>query len=631
MRNIQSQSGPSPLTAAEFINRFDIARVIAIIATAIPVISLFGTAALWVRYGIDLPFIDDWRDFAHGTAGSLALPDLFQPANDTIYATGKLLDALAVRLLAYNGIVYQLLSLIICLGALLFFQHRLLFRSMTTAAASLGMLTSILMMQPYSYWGLQNLAYHQVLPLTALFAGLALTVTSQLSNATLTALVGVISILGGLAYISGAFVALSSAGVLYLLSLRGTPETARRLRHGAYGFAIGAICTLPPQLWVILSLQGGGIHDKGIPWTFPWQTEFWVFLFGLIGRSIGAQAFLPGTAIALTSLLTASFMITAFVCLYKLRKAQIPLNEIRFPVVYLTLFCSIGLYSILIATSRSAHGATPDAAMYDWFLRSGGRFHYFWITTLIPWAASAVYYITFDRINNILKTITLIIISTAFLYYSYLAGMFDYSSFYQTWAARRQLDMNCIQEKILLGDPIVCGGMWQRDLTKAVSTARKLGTNFSRNLLFRDELRFEFRKILGSPHNIHLPSPISFYDAKVEYESSQIKITSNGTDPQINLRFQDGDTSQLRKCNVLNVTGSITANNSDMLQLFVSTPEIPYYSEIQSSAQRYEGNNAPQRFDLTIGSQSGFLSDVRIDPGAANQHYRITDLSFTCQ
>src|SRR4029079_1575057 len=133
-------------------------RTIAILVfLVIPVLSLLAGAVAWLRYGIDLPFFDDWRAYIQGRSGSFDLSFLFTPENGTYYPIGKVLDAIAQRYLDGNSVAYQFLSMIIVLGSLLALQWRLLSSVMKDRllAASAFSLT-IFMLQPGSYWGHQN-------------------------------------------------------------------------------------------------------------------------------------------------------------------------------------------------------------------------------------------------------------------------------------------------------------------------------------------------------------------------------------------------------------------------------------------------------------------------------------------
>ena len=83
---------------------------------ALPLASLALTLLAWLRFGIDMPWYDDWRTYDGGWAGSLAPRHLFQAINYTLSPIGIALDALAQRLLDGNAIAYQFLSMLAVLG-----------------------------------------------------------------------------------------------------------------------------------------------------------------------------------------------------------------------------------------------------------------------------------------------------------------------------------------------------------------------------------------------------------------------------------------------------------------------------------------------------------------------------------
>ena len=95
-----------------------------------PVLSLVLRALAWLRYGIDIPWFDDWRGYVDGNIDSLAPAYLFRPVNDTLAPVGFALDALAQRYLDGNSIAYQLISMIVVLGGLMWLQWKLLIESL---------------------------------------------------------------------------------------------------------------------------------------------------------------------------------------------------------------------------------------------------------------------------------------------------------------------------------------------------------------------------------------------------------------------------------------------------------------------------------------------------------------------
>lgn len=280
----------------------------------------------------------------------------------------------------------------------------------------------------------------------------------------------------------------------------------------------------------------------------------------------------------------------------------------------------------MIAASRASHGATPGAPFYDWFVRSGGRFHYFWITLLIPWVVATGVSCLKRASGNALTAI----LSVALVAYAGFVGVFNYPSFYKSWTAWRQTDVNCIQEKLLTGVPLVCGGGWPSDLTDAVRNARAMDVSFTRHLLFRDEITGEESGVFGEENDLGRAALVSFEGAGVEETGERITVASNGTDPQFRLRFDGAAAGTLRGCQVLRLKGTIESPGDDIMQVFVTTPDKPNFNEERTMVLPFKGGT-PQPFNLTMGSGNGFLPDIRVDPGKNPQNYTIDNLGVTCR
>lgn len=602
----------------------------------LPLAGLTVQATLWVRYGVDLPFIDDWRDFSTKSAASLALKDLFRPANDTIYATGKLLDALAVRILGYNGVVYQLLTLLSCIGLAFFLQYRLLFRTMPLLPAAFGFFCCIAMVQAQSYWGLQNLAYHQIIPLLALLSSLVLILSSRIPSALLSFVIAFIMILSGFAYISGAITTLVAACVLVLIALRLDNSGARRLYFAAGGFTVAAIVTLPVQLWVILVFQSGATHSTEIPWTMPWQLEFWVFLVGIIGRTINLQSFATTTplqAAMFAVILAAALIALALISTTRLlrNREKLALKVAAPDIVYLTLFCCVGTYTLMIAASRASAGAVPDYPLTDWFWRGGSRFHYFWITVLLPWLAAFLLAPIASRMSIKKTAASTIIMAIGIVGYSTSVGLFDYASYYIRAGIWRQSTQDCIQQKILMSEKLVCGEHWETDLTDAVNYAREIDVSFTRALLFQDEVTTNGLGRVGAEKHLQFPELVVAVNSTADLHDERIiRIKAADKDPNVYLRFGDEASKILKECRILRISGTIQAPSSDLLQIFITSQESPSIHEDRTAFFSYTGGS-PQTFDMRIDSRGKLASDIRIDPGNFVQSFELSELSFRCR
>ncbi len=195
---------------------------------AFPLISLTIAAVSWLRFGIDLPYMDDWREYNNRMLGSYDLSYLFTSANDTMYPVGKFLDSLAYRTLNGNAIPYQLLSMLILLGGLLYFQWKLLNIALKDRLlSSCAFVFTLLMLQPDSYWGLQNLAYHQGIPTLGILASIFIVVRPKWSVPIAVPSLFIIGLLSGFSYISGAF-AILTVSLVWLFAMFFTKDEARR-------------------------------------------------------------------------------------------------------------------------------------------------------------------------------------------------------------------------------------------------------------------------------------------------------------------------------------------------------------------------------------------------------------------
>ena len=62
---------------------------------ALPLLMLGANLLAWLRWGTDLPYLDDWRVYDEGSALSLNVQRLFRAVNNTISPVGLALDVTA--------------------------------------------------------------------------------------------------------------------------------------------------------------------------------------------------------------------------------------------------------------------------------------------------------------------------------------------------------------------------------------------------------------------------------------------------------------------------------------------------------------------------------------------------------
>lgn len=238
---------------------------------AMPILAFALSVLGWLTFGVDIPYMDDWRPYTVGNAGSLALDAIFLPSNDTLAPVGRLLDALAQRWIHGNSIAYQTITMIAILGSLLVLQWRLLRQATSDkllAAAAFAF--TLPMLQPDTYWGLQNNAYHQALPLVCILAALWVTFNGKHSGKSIFVRTLIAGVIAGMTYISGAFAALT-AGVALLIAnfLDRNRSESRSIRAGGFGLLVSGILTVIPQIWVIAFFQKGTSREDA-PMAYPY-------------------------------------------------------------------------------------------------------------------------------------------------------------------------------------------------------------------------------------------------------------------------------------------------------------------------------------------------------------------------
>ena len=440
----------------------------------------------WLLYGLDIPYWDDWRPYLLGEAGDFSLKTLFHPVNDTLYPVGLALDALAQRFLLGNSLVYQFLSMSVVLGGLLILQWRLLVKALgdrvLAACASSALL---LMLQPGSYWGLQNMAYHQALPLLALLYALDLIYCQTWRGRISPLLIFVTGLFAGMTYISGAF-AILAAGIGLLISAAFTSDRRSNVITGGTALLLSGFMTSIPQGWVIAFYQKGS--HNGAPLALPIELDFWMFLLGEMGRSLILPIDQPLLAIAWVGL-SLSLLLVSLVWLAKAARhtSRAPSeNKLGSDLlkdhlgIYVAIGSAVAAYIFLVAAGRANVRDPSISAPIDVFLHGFQRFHFFWLTALWPWLIATVLAYLRPRIQGIRIPITLAAVVILVCGFN---GAFAHSSYYRTAATDRLLGLRCLEDRLEAGLPLICESLYPAtDLTQALHFADQAGSSFSRSL-----------------------------------------------------------------------------------------------------------------------------------------------------
>ena len=329
--------------------------VVAAVLIAIPVVLLFAAVVSWFHVGFDLPVADDWRAYLDRRVGSLDLAYLFTPRNDTLYPVGQILDGIAHFTLGGNSIVYQALTMVLVLGSLLAMQWtllRLAFGDLLHAAIPFSLCA--LMLLSGTYWGGPNIAYHQALPLVAIMASLVLALRVNEPRWWLIVIGFVLGLAAGFTYVSGAFGSLAAGGTMVFIGIVGRGSSRRSVLRVGTGLLIAGIIATVAQLWAVRALQGDD-SMAGNPLTYPWQPDFWYYIAGKVGASLGLPVQRPKLAIAITLAAIATGVVAIAWALRALRRRPSqPTRADVISVVTLTLAATIAIYLLLIGAGRSS-------------------------------------------------------------------------------------------------------------------------------------------------------------------------------------------------------------------------------------------------------------------------------------
>lgn len=596
-----------------------------LILVILPILSFSISVWSWLRYGVDIPVYDDWRQYNANDMGRLDLGYLFTPHNDTLYTFGLFLDSLAFRYLDGNTVAYQLLSMISVLGGLLLLQWKLLKRfADDKTSLAIAFSFTLLMLQPDTYWGWQNLAYHQAIPLLCVL-GILLLATGDCKNRILSTItVTILGFVSGLSYISGAFSMLALSAVCIAYGLIADRPNRTKALHAGLALIIPAVLTTAAQLWVIVAVQHG-THRADAPMAYPWESDFWLFMLGKIGRSLMLPLGHPTLSFTVTVVAVCFLVIVCAKSVMAVSRKQ-SLRQIEPLFIFISLFAVVGFYLLLISAGRTNLRPETVNAPLEIFTYGFYRFHFFWVTLLWPWLAL----ILLGWLKNDKKAGYLILpaaVATVFLW----AGMCHYTpildnaSFYQATMKHRTDGIQCIMNKIQSPGPIRCLNIDLGNIQNGLTNARKANASFTRNV-----------QALPVPIGTNIPKPeyrlsesvasVQLYNAENTESTGAAFSLKTQNDP--NLTFRTGDISN---CEMMNVSASIISTTSSVAQIFYLIPGDAGYSEAHSATTGVTASPEPQQLDFLINSTAGFESQLRFDPVTGAQDLKILDLEVRCR
>lgn len=589
--------------------------VLMVLLIGLPVLSAIFNLVSWLRFGVDLPYLDDIRPYYTETAGSLRLKDLFTPSNDTLYPLGMALDSIAFRLLSGNTIAYQAISMVIVLGGMMITMWKLLEYCLTDKLLSAAAFSCLLLMlQPDSYWGLQNMAYHQALPILFILIA-SLVSISSIEPKFKYGLGGVLALASGLVYISGAFAFLAFSLAMLIRECFSLTRSKQVIRFSA-AMLIPSIFTTLLQGWVVVIVQHG-VHRADTKMSYPWELDFWVFILSKIARSLYLPEKFPLLSLGLAACGLLLLVVIPTISLLGSRrfKSHSALSRVSF--VAFPIFTSIIVYLCLVAAGRANfHPVSIDSSL-ELFTFSFSRFHFFWVCAAWPLVLAYI----FAALHESNKVFAVSIVLMMFFISPALFGGTDIKShkayYKQTYDLRIE-NMGCLIQGNQQGGSFQCPGVHPGiDMSKILGYARYKGASFA-GLATAVPTSFGGAGALYDMHTDGFqPVNLTLLDGAGQM--------STGDDPM--LVMTSGKLSSLRTCRQMQVHVRITASRADLAQLFYApTGEAP--SQHNSSVKPVGAGINDLTFD--IAAKHGLESYLRFDPVTGAQTISVKNLEVRC-
>lgn len=617
---------PAPATVRLWALRAAISLLV-----ALPLLSLALNAVGWLRFGVDLPFFDDWRSYDAGEIDSFDPRYLFRPTNDTMTPIGFALDAVAQRWLDGNSVAYQFLSMLIVLGGLLLLQWKLLRTALRDRMrAAVCFVFCLLMLQPGSYWGRENLAYEQALPLIFILWAVWLGVRRPVTAFWNLALVFLLGLLSGFSYISGAFGALA-AGIGMVVAAQLSPQR----RHGNAVFwsglalsAAGAVSSVIQAVYAILPAKGATHDDR--PLGLPIEPEFWFFFLGKVGRSLLLAADLPALSMALVLVVCAGLLLVAALIVRAVRREPAAADSAlqNTSAIFAAVSGMVLVYLLLVSAGRLHFRPVQVGAGPDIFAFAFDRFHFFWATLLWPWmiAGAIVLYDRSALSSEARKAsagvagVVLAVCVGAMIG----RGALDHLDSHRTQASYRKGTVDCLMSQLQKGEGIRCPEFMQPDLTPAYIYARSIGASFVR-----------YFPVL--PVEPGADSPRALFRLSRDAQRGQWSGVRPGSgwtfqtteDAQITIDIGHAET--MARCVMVDVTAILRPSASGPAKVYYRALGERTFSELSSMTAQVTAADAPAVVRFRIEHPFGFESTMRFDPVAGKQDFELPELEVRCR
>ncbi|MDR7281990.1 uncharacterized protein YegP (UPF0339 family) [Pseudomonas corrugata] len=592
----------------------------------LPVISFVINLVSWMRFGVDVPLLDDMRQYASNGAGRMDWDYIMYPGNDTLYPIGLIFDALAFRLLDGNTVAYQTISMVLVLGGILLLQWCLLGvctnRKIVKAVA---FLFTIFMLQPDSYWGWQNMAFHQAIPVLCSLLIVFLVVSKQDYRIS-ALLIFLIAGVSGFTYTSGAFANLSLLIGLCVFCLFLKKNNSFRIRLGAVAMILPTLITVAAQLWVLIWVQHG-THRPDAPMAYPWESDFWYYLLGKIGRALMLPAQLPELSMSVSVFVLAVSSIIGVLAIVQARQTKAYSKTWNASIAYVCLFSVVLLYLFVVSAGRANLRPEFLTEPTDIFVFGYARFHFFWVCLLWPWVVAFVMekWIGSDRSEIGRPELPLFVF--LFLFFLVLnSKIMSHSEFYRETKDVRIGILSCLSNGVSRGISFECPALHPGlDMLKVYYKSSDMGASYTQMVqkrtipLWSNDPPPQFRltedldRVLF--HNM----------ARVDEGVKGVSLNTL-VDPM--LEIDAGDDIALNRCSVLRVSGSYHIEKQDFAQLFYLPTGIKSFSEQYSTGYQLAAGDG--EFSFEIKSDVGFEGLLRFDPVVGSASITLKQLEVRC-
>lgn len=602
---------------------------------ALPLLMLAANVLAWLRWGIDMPFFDDWRAYDDREALSLSPARLFEAINNTISPIGIALDVAVQRVFAGNALPYQTLSMLGVLGGLLWLQWRLLGWVVANRLQQAVLFAFCFpMLQSGSYWGEQSLAYQQALPLLALLGATSVLAFARGGPARSFGLIFGLGLLAGFSYISGAIGAVVMGMAWWALGMRlrrfSGDVLAARLRLGGQALLLAGVPVSALQIY-LTRIADQPRYQSFMEIAWPHRLDFWAYLSGKIGRATGHPFATTGLELAWVALLVLLLVAAAGLSLRDVfTRARAPGASVseaegksRLAVVFVPLCVVVLAYLMLVGMGRAGLRDDSVSTLTDVFRFGYGRFHFFWVTLLLPWLAAGMSLRVREPAR---RTPVLLVALVLGVGLGWVRGVFDVSDFYRGGAQFRSTELKCIASQLGTGQPIQCSGYQHigiPDLSRAYAYARDIHASFVRALPMVEPGDF------GEPL-LHWRSPDAF--ARATWQNARPSAGGwfeSDADPQMWISLDD--VPRLSRCRTLGVQIGMAGAPIGGVQVFYRSVGETSFSEPHSVYKPYPVGQPGQTLRFSLDDPHGFEAQLRIDPAEGASRFRLDELLITCR